>query len=116
VPAAQAPRGAASARSAPARRAPPLRGRTRTTPDGRGARRSKISIYRSDVTLPRGWPLASGRAVPSLQSGLSRHHGVVQPIVGQAFVALYASVPKRCVLISPEREHSLVHPLGVEDS
>ncbi|MCE5245399.1 hypothetical protein LLG88_00530, partial [bacterium] len=47
-----APRGAASARSAPARRAPPLRGRTRTTPDGRGARRSKISIYRSDVTLP----------------------------------------------------------------
>ena len=52
MPAAQAPRGAASARSAPARRAPPLRGRTRTTPDGRGARRSKISIYRSDVTLP----------------------------------------------------------------
>src|SRR5262245_37182743 len=45
---------------------------------------------------------------------LLRNHGVVQPVVGQSRVALYAGVAERRILVPPEREHGLVHLLGVE--
>ena len=50
------------------------------------------------------------RTTPSVP----RHHGVVEPVVGQALVALDASVAERGVFVAAEREDSLVHLLGVE--
>lgn len=45
---------------------------------------------------------------------LPRHHGVVQPVMGESGVALDARVAERRVFVPPEREYRLVHLLGVE--
>lgn len=47
-------------------------------------------------------------------TSFSRHYGVVQPIMSQTRVAVYAGVTKRCVLVSPECKHRLIHLLGIE--
>jgi hypothetical protein len=45
---------------------------------------------------------------------LSSYHSVIQPIVGQAFVALDPRVPQRGILVPTERENRLVHLLGIK--
>ena len=75
------------------------------------------------VLLPRRWQ-PRGRVQISLHRARSitasrpqlvpRHHGVVQPDVRQPPMAFYARVPKRRILVAPEREHRLVHLFGVK--
>src|SRR6266576_3604215 len=43
-----------------------------------------------------------------------RHHGVVEPIVGQALVALDSRIAERRVFVATKGENGLVHLLGVE--
>ena len=43
-----------------------------------------------------------------------RDHGVIEPVMGQALVALNARIAERGVFITPEGEHSLIHMLSVE--
>src|ERR1700674_4673723 len=45
---------------------------------------------------------------------LPRYHGVIEPVVGQALVALDARIAERGVFVATEGENSLVHMLGVE--
>lgn len=47
---------------------------------------------------------------------LPRHHGVVEPVVGQALVTLNARIPERGVLIATKGEDRLIHLLGIEYS
>ncbi len=47
-------------------------------------------------------------------ASLPRHHRIVEPVVGQAGVAINAGVAERRVFIPPERKDRLVHLLGVE--
>ena len=46
---------------------------------------------------------------------LSCHYGVVQPVMGQSRVAIYARIAERRVLVAAEGEYGLIHLLGVED-
>ena len=52
--------------------------------------------------------------IPPEWYSLPRHHGVVEPVVGEALVALDARVAERGVFVAAEGEHGLVHLLGVE--
>lgn len=49
------------------------------------------------------------------RASFPRHYGVIQPIMSQTWMAVYADVTKRCVLISPECKHGLVHLLSIEN-
>jgi hypothetical protein len=67
--------------------------------------RSRIpTIHRSAVL---GVSLDARRDIP-------RHHGVVEPVVGQAFVALNARIPERGIFVPTKGENCLIHLLGVE--
>ena len=45
---------------------------------------------------------------------LPGHHGVIESVVGQTLVAFDSRIAERRVFVPSEREHGLVHLLGVE--
>ena len=56
------------------------------------------------------------RATALHSASFARDHGVIETVVGQAVMALDASVPQGCIFISPKGKNSLVHLLGIEDA
>ena len=86
-----------------------------------GACRPQIEVSeQSAVLLGASRCIASGAPAVAVVS-VPRHHGVVEPVVGQARVALDSRVSERRVFIPAEREDSLAvssqrshpNPVGV---
>src|SRR5947209_14965323 len=59
------------------------------------------------VPLPPYSPQRRRHRIPS-------NHGVIEPIMCEPFVAFDARIPQRGILVATEREHRLVHLLGIK--
>jgi hypothetical protein len=58
--------------------------------------------------------LGVGSGLRLTAHSLARYYGVVEPMVGKSLVAFDSCIVERGVFVAAEREHRLVHLLGVE--
>ena len=82
-------------------------------------RAKRFSVYwtlRSATSANRERLVVRTSKSACISLAFSGHDGVVKAVVSQPIVTLDTGIRKRGVLIAAEREHGLVHLLGVEDS
>ncbi len=77
---------------------------------------AKLGTWKAFCAKPQQWSNTQAPAALGAKTldSLLGHHGVVEPVMREAFVAIDPGVLERCVLVTSEGEHGLVHLFGVE--